>query len=73
MEQMDGPFKNAEMLHREDIEMKGKSVRVALGLVYDVEHKRFHKLYRYLTTGRIGFECICDKPDQVPGMSISAA
>ena len=71
MEQMDGPFKNAKT-HR-DIEKKGKSVRIALGLIYDVEHKRFHKLYRYLTTGRIGIECICDKADQAPATSISAA
>ena len=71
MEQMDGPFKNAKT-HR-DIEKKGKGVRIALGLIYDVEHKRFHKLYRYLTTGRIGIECICDKADQAPGTSISAA
>jgi hypothetical protein len=42
-------------------------------LIYDVEHKRFHKLYKYSTTGRIGIECICDKPDQAPGTSISAA
>ena len=70
---MDGPFKNAKMSHRDIEKKKGKSVRVALGLVYDVDHKRFHKLYKYLTTGRIGIECICDKADQAPNTSISAA
>jgi hypothetical protein len=72
MEQMDGPFKNAKA-HRDMEKKKGKSVRTALGLIYDIEHKRFHKLYKYLTTGRIGIEWICVKADQAPGMSISAA
>jgi len=72
MEQMDGPFKNAK-IHRDIEKKKGKSVRIALGLIYDIEHKRFHKLYKYLATGRIGIECICDKADQAPATSISAA
>jgi hypothetical protein len=73
MEQMNGPLKNAKIRHRDIEKKKGKSVRTALGLIYDVEHKRFHKLYKYSPTGRIGIECICDKADQIAGTSVSAA
>jgi|GEM_PF-2530345 len=45
----------------------------ASGLVYDVEHKRFHTMRKDLTTGRIRIEFTCDEADQEAGTSVSAA
>jgi len=72
MEQMNGPFKNSQTSHRDTEKKEGKSASIALGLIYDVEHKRFHKVYKDLTTGRIRIECTCDEADQEASTSVSA-
>ncbi len=73
MEQTNGSFKNARALHKDIEKKEGKGASIALGLIYDVEHQRFHKAYKDLTTRRIRIECTCDEADQEASMSVSAA
>ncbi len=63
MEKMHGFFKKAQTTLR-DIEKKAKKgSSIALGLIYDVENKRFHKVYKDLPTGRIRIEGESDEAD----------
>ena len=72
MKQMNGPFENAQTSHRDIEKKQGKGASIALGLIYDVEHKRFHKVYKDLDSGRIRIECTCDEADQEASTSVSA-
>ncbi len=73
MEQTYKPFKNAQTSLTDIEEKEEKDASIALGLVYDVENKRFHKVYKDLTTGRIRIEGDSNEADQELCMSISAA
>ncbi len=73
MEQTYKPFKNAQTSLTDIEEKEEKDASIALGLVYDVENKRFHKVYKDLTTGRIRIEGDSNEAAQGLCMSISAA
>ena len=79
MEQMQRPLKskNSDGIRQgffgEPREMQGRNGIGFTGLVYDVEHKRFHFAHEDPMTGRIRIECRCDEVTQEPCMSISAA
>ncbi len=70
MEQAHGTSKKAQSSL---VDIEEKSASIALGLVYDVENKRFHKVYKDLTTGRIRIEGDSNEADQELCVSISAA
>ncbi len=73
MEQTHRPFKNTRTSLTDIEKEEEKNGSIALGLVYDVENKKFHKVYKDLTTGRIRIEGDSNEAAQGLCMSISAA
>lgn len=69
---MNGPLKNAQTSHRDIEKKEGKSGTIVLGLIYDVEHKRLHKVVKDLDTGRIRIDGAFDEADQEASIGVSA-